>query len=792
MLRNYLKIAWRNLGRNKVYSAINISGLSIGLAVCMLLVLYIGHETNYDKFHKNAERIGWIQAKVKIGNDSLYMPYVRFSTGPSIKQIEPTVESFLRYKLQDKITIIQNPLSPSLKFAEDKFLFADSNFFSFFSFPLLQGSKNSVLQNPFSVVISEDAATKYFGNENPVGKIIRYNNTHDFTITGVAKKKPSNSSIKFDFVAALSSMSSINVERDLLTKDESLFSTYFLLKTSKDFASVERSLAQIEKSKGNDQVDRRFIAHPLGNIHLYADLDKANTKYLKIFSFVAALILLLAIINYVSLSTARSTTRSKEIGVRKVLGADRKIIAHQFFVESSLYTAIAFVLGYVLCIIFQPSFFSFLQIEIDYSFFYSRYTLMAFATLFIITVLFAATYPAILLSAYKPILVLYGRFRKQPGGIGVRKYFTVFQFAISVVLIICGIVISRQIYFIKHTDTGVKKENVLMLSFSATVGKHYTPLKKEILSLPAVQQVSVALHPLYKGYDMMGTIPQNSDQMILMPTFAVDQNYISLLGLKWKHPLSDPISYLNQKTIAILNETAVQKLNLTGNPIGQKIDGQFTIAGVIQDFNYASLQNKIDGLCLFVTNDNDTSSLWAQRGGFVFMKLNPQVGISSLLQRLKNIFERYDPGKPFEYHFLDEAFDAQYKAEDRLSKILSGFTLFTVLLASLGLFGLATFTGIQRTKEIGIRKVLGASVKNVVALLSVDFLKLVFLAVVIASPVAWWFMNDWLEAFAYRITIKGWMFLAAGGVVVLIALITISFQSIKSALSNPVKNLRTE
>ena len=791
MLRNYLKMAWRNLGRNKVYSAINISGLSIGLAVCMLLVLYVGHETNYDKFHKNAERIGWIQTKVKIGNDSLYMPYVRFSTGPTIKQIDPSVEGFLRYKLQDKNTIIQNPLSPSLKFAEESFLFADSNFFSFFSFRLLQGHKNNVLQKPFSVVISEDVAVKYFGNENPVGKIIRYNNTHDFTITGVAKKKPSNSSIKFDFVASLSSMSSISGERDLLTKDEGLFSTYFLLKTSKDFASVERSLTQIETT-GNAQVDRRFIVHPLNNIHLYADIDNANTKYLKIFSFVSVLVLLLAIINYVSLSTARSTTRSKEVGVRKVLGADRKIIAHQFFIESALYTAIAFVLGYLLCILFQPVFFNFLRIEVDYSFFYSGYTLMAFATLFIVTVVLAATYPAILLSAYKPILVLYGRFRKQPGGIGVRKFFTVFQFAISVVLIICGIVISRQIYFIKHTDTGVKKENVLMLSFSPNVGKHYAPLKKEILSLPAVQQVSVALHPLYKGYDMMGTIPKNSNQMILMPTFAVDQNYISLLGLKWKYPPVDSVSFLNQKTVAILNETAVEKLSLTGNPVGQKIDDQFTIAGVLQDFNYASLQNKIDGLCLFVTNDSDTSSLWTQRGGSVFIKLSSQARISSLMQDLKSIFERYDPQKPFDYYFLDEAFEAQYKAEDRLSKILTAFTLFTVLLASLGLFGLATFTAIQRTKEIGIRKILGASVENVVALLSTEFLKLVMLAVIIASPIAWWFMNDWLEAFAYRITIKGWMFLAAGGSVILIALITISFQSIKAAIANPVTSLRAE
>jgi putative ABC transport system permease protein len=786
MLKNYFKIGWRNLVRNRVYSAINIIGLAVGLAVCMLIMLYVGHESGYDSFHANAKRIFWVQSKIKIGNDSLYILNTSYATGPLIKQNEPSVESFLRIKQGDRNTIIQNREVPSIKFSEENFLFADNNFFSFFSFKLLKGNKQQVLQNPFSVVISENAAEKYFGKQNPVGKIVRYNNSYDFVITGVAEKKPSNSSINYDFVASVSSMLSMLQEKNLITNEENAFSTYFLLKQPKDISRLDASLA-----KFNNDKQRRYISMPLTDIHLNADTDTSNTKYLKVFPFVAALILLLALINYMSLSTARSTTRAKEIGVRKVLGANRKIIAVQFFIESGMYTAIAFVIAYALCILFQPHFFNFLQIDIDSSFLYYPYMLLSFAGLFGFTVLLAATYPSFLLSAYKPVLVLYGKLSKQSGGISVRKFFTVFQFSISIILIIGSILIDKQMYFIRHTDTGVNRQNVVMMPFPAGVGKHYTAFRKEIQSLPGVQQLSVALHPLYKGYDIMGTKPENSNQMILLPMLAVDQNFISLLGLKWKTAPADSFFYLQKKT-AILNETAVEKLNLGPNPINKKVDDQIEVAGVLKAFNYASLQNKIDALCLFVTKDADTASLWAKNGGCVFAKINPHTNIPSVIQQFKAIYEKFDNEKPFEYYFMDDAFDAMYKAENRLSKIFTAFTSFTLLIACLGLFGLATFMAVQRTKEIGIRKVLGASVGQVTSLLSKDFLKLVLIAFVIASPIAWWAIDKWLQNFAYRTPINWWVFALSGLAVLVVALLTVSFQAIKAAVANPVKSLRTE
>lgn len=788
MFRNYVLTSWRNLLRNKIYAFINIAGLAIGLAVCMLIVLYVGHEYSYDKFHANADRIFYVKSKMKIGNDSLYLTQLPYTTSPLLQREDPSVEGFLRVR-QEQEAIIQNNSNPSVKFAESNFFFADANFFSFFSFKLKQGNKEQVLNKPFSVVVSQQAAKKYFGNEDPIGKTIRVNNENDFQITGISEKAPSNSSIQYEFIASLSSLASMAAMKGEQGMEENSFVTYLLLKDANKIPGVEERLATMERTR--NKLIGRFIGVPLASIRTSEGGDTANTRYLKVFPFVAALVLLLALINYMSLSTARSTTRSREIGVRKVLGAARTMIAGQFFIESVLYTFIAFVLGYILCTIFQPFFFDFLQIDIDGSFLRNPYILFSFAGLFVITSLLAGVYPSLLLSAYRPVAVLYGKLSKQSGGISVRRFFTVFQFTVSVVLIVCGIVINKQVNFFRHTDTGVNRESIVMIPFSATAAKHYDGLKKDISSLAAVGQVSTALHPLYKGYDMMGTKLANSDQLVLIPVLAVDQNFISLLGLKWKIAPRDPLFY-NDPRAVVINETAMQKLEMDSDPVGKKMDDESTVAGVLKDFNYASLQNKIEGLCLYVGKDNDTASLWAQKGGCFFVKTNPNVSLSRFLSEAKTVYERYDNTSPFTYHFLDDAFDAMYKAEDRLLKILTAFTAFTIFIACLGLFGLAAFMVTQRTKEVGIRKVLGASVSQVVMLLSKDFGRLVIISIVIASPVAWWIMNKWLDGFAYRTSISWWVFGASALLTVLLAFITISTQAIKAGRAKPVKSLRTE
>lgn len=792
MLKNYLTIAWRSLTTSKTYSWINIMGLALGLSACMLIMLYAGHEWSYDRFHKNAPRIYWVQAKLKLGSDSVYMPYLPYSTGAVVKSTTPSVDGFLRVKQPDRDAVVQNVQSPSLKFTENGFLFADSNFFNFFSFRLLAGNKVQVLQNPFSVVLSQTAATRYFGNKNPIGNTIRYNNAYDFVVTGVAEDPPSNSSIAYDFIAPVSSLLSMSDQEDLVHNEAPAFSTYFLLSHPSHTVQLEARLQQLGKTQnqsGNGAI--RHIALPLKDFHTYADIDHSHKKYLKLFPAVAGLILLLAIFNYISLSTARSAVRSREIGVRKVLGANRRALALQFFMESGLYTTIAFALGYLLCLAFQPFFFRFLQIPMDSSFLYHPTVLFTFALLYGATVLLSAIYPAVMLSAFKPASVLYGKFSGQSGGISVRKFVTVFQFSISVVLITSGMIIQRQLHYIRHVPTGIQRDHVVMIPFGSNVGKNSMAFKKEVEALPSVERVSAALHPLYKGYDLMGIKPKNATAMMLLPTMMVDQHFISLLKLKWAAPPVDSAFTPNRKEVAVLNETAVERLNLGPQPIHQRVDNQFEVAGVLKDFNYTSLQNKIEPLCLFIVRDSDTSALWAHQGGCLYAKINTHADVALLTGQVKKIYEKYDREKPFEMHFMDEAFNAQYKAEDRLSKILGAFTAFAVLIASLGLFGLATFMAVQRTKEIGVRKVLGASVQNIVLLLSKDFVTLVLLAIVLALPVAWWAVNRWLQNFAYRINMEWWMFAAGGLFVVVIALLTVSFEAVKAAIANPARNLRT-
>lgn len=799
MFNHYLKTAWRNLKKNKLYSAINISGLAIGLAGCMLIISYIGHESSYDAFHKNANRIFVIAEKSSAGNEIIFSPMMSYGTAPLMKQNDGEVESFLRVYKPYVDAIVQNNEQVSLKFAEKKFLFADSNFFNFFSFKLVKGDSRTVLKNPLSIVISSKAAKKYFGDINAVGKIIRYNNKYNFTITGIAENVPSNSSIEFDFLASLSSIAFMDNEK-LLTESQMVqaggFFTYVLLKHPGDAHRLESILVELHKgASGNNYNGESYVASPLTDMHLNpSSTSSSNVKYLKVFPFVAALVLLLALMNYISLSTAKATVYAKEIGIRKVIGAGRKNIATQFFIESALYAVTAFIIGYLICIVIQPIFFNYLQIDIDSTFLHSPEMLLSFFELLVVSVVLAASYPSIFLSGYKPGIVLYGKFSKQSGGITIRKFFTVIQFIISIVLIICGIVIGKQMYFFRHTNTGLKTNNIVMIPFGISIGSHFSTVKGEMQSLASVRQVAAALYPMYKGYETYYTKAKNSNKDLSITRLSVDETFIPMLGLKWKEAPRDSLYYLKSNTI-ILNETAVEQLNYDGDVLNEKIqmvNRNFQVEGVLKDFNYETLQNKIGPLCIVISRDKDSLAAWAEEGGCLFAKINGQADMKTAIMDIKNIYKKYDNQKPFEYYFMDEAYEEMFTAEERLEKISDVFIAFTILIACFGLLGLVTFMAQQRVKEIGIRKLLGASVSNIVTLLIKDFLVLVLIAFIIASPVAWWGMNKWLQSFAYRINISWWMFALAGLCTVIIVLLTISFQSIKAALTNPVNTLRTK
>ena len=788
MIKNYLKIAWRGLVRSKVYSTINIVGLSMSLAACMLIVLYVGHELSYDKFHDDASNIYQAETKITFGKDPIHIPYLDYSDAPEGKGSVAGIQEYLRYQKVSENVMVTNTENPSLKFSEDKILFADPNFFEFFSFNLIKGNKGEVLANPNSIVISERTATKYFADSDPIGRPLQLFGDEIFTVTGVSADPPSNSSIGFDFILPISSMLGMEKYKEDIEQGHLNFTTLFLLDESADPKMVEAGLLNSFGKNAGDDVQKKYLLRPLQSLHLGEDW--AKNKYIGIFPLVALLILILALVNYASLSTARSTTRSKEVGVRKVMGAPRRAIAQQFYFESALYTVISFVLGYFLCLTLQPKFFELLGVQVDNAFIFSPEMLMSLVLLLLLTIFLAAAYPAILLSSFKPIAVLQGKLSKQQGGIALRKFFTVFQFGISVALIICAFVMDRQLDYFRHADTGVNWENIVMLPFSEKLGKHFGAFQEEVGSLPEIVETSSGILPLYKGHNMMGAQSDNSDEMIFLPTLTINKDFVSMMGLSWAIPPKDSIIKMGDRSAVIINQAAVARLNLEEDPVHQKINGQYEIKGVLKDFNYSSLHHKIGALCLFIKND--PSYKWLEKGGVLYAKVGPKTNIPTMLDGLKAKYQKYDNEQPFEYYFLDDVFDSQYKAEDRLAKIFGVFTGFAMLIAVMGLFGLATFTALQRRKEIGIRKVLGASVENVTTLLSKDFLKLVLFAICLASPFAYWFMDKWLENFAYRAPMSWWIFVLATLGTLSAAILTIGYHAIRAASANPIKSLRTE
>ncbi|UOE52152.1 ABC transporter permease [Mucilaginibacter sp. SMC90] len=797
MFKNYLKIAWRNLVRQRLYSLINISGLAVGLAVCMLIMLYVAHEHSYDRFHKNADRIFRPFAETKINGNTMYLDHMSYASGQIIKQSQPTVEDYMRTLNYFRPAVITNPSNLGQKFSENKLVFADAGFFSFFSFKLLSGQASQVLSAPFSVVISQAMARKYFGNENPVGRqlTIRTDSAYTYQVTGVAENCPSNSSIEYNFVASNSGLIKTKIPQGFIGEQRvgsGAFNIYLLLKHRADTAALRRSLQSFDAGKEKDP-NIKFSLFPFLDQHLKRSYDNSNFKYLTIFPLVALLILLLALFNYMSLSTARATLRAKEIGVRKVSGASRKGIAMQFYVESAVFSVISFVLGCLLCFLFKPVFLNILQLEIDTTFLFSPLILFLLLGLLILTILLAGSYPSLVLSGFKPAVTLKGKMGKQTGGVIIRKVFTTLQFSISVGLIICGIVIDRQLYFFRHTETGVDRDNIIMIPAGNAL-KSYHAFKQDVMLLPGITNVATSRYGMFVSYDMIGISGTTKEGSMMLRGLSVDKNFFSILGLKWKYP---PIqdSRLDAGSKVFINELAIEKLHLPTNPLGSFINPgpeKIEIAGVVKNFNFGSLENEVQPLGLFVTAD--TSKSWERGfgGRYLLAKVKPHTNLPTLISSIQGIFKKYDSDTPFDYSFMDDAFNAQYKAEDKLAAIFSVFTVITIVLAAMGLFGLAAFTIEQRTKEIGIRKVLGASTSSINSLLSIDFLKLVLLSIVVASPIAWWAMDNWLQGFAYRIPIKWWMFGAAGFLAIIVALLTVSYHAVKASIANPVQSLRSE
>jgi putative ABC transport system permease protein len=798
MLHHYLRSAWRTIRRNPLYSVINIGCLAIGIAVCMTILLYVLHEHSFDRWQANAKRIFVATATVKFGDASFNSELMSYPTGPLVQQADGNVASWVRIWPNFRRLNLKNPDRPEVSFTqEENFIFADSNFFSFFSFRLLKGNPAEVLRRPYTVVLTEKAAKKYFGDKDPIGRTLRLDDLYNFEVTGIAADGPSNTDISFNLIASMSSTGSMKVYRDMeksQTVQVGAFRTWLMLKDKSAAGQVERTLERLSIVPGQPAKDRDvYTLTALADYHLHWNLGNSpNLRYLGIFPVVAGLILLLAMVNYMSLATARAAARAREVGVRKVIGAGRGRIAGQFYTESAVFAVLSFGAGTLLFLLIRSYFFRWLQLPIDVSFLLSPPMLAFSGGLLLLVIGTAGSYPALVLSAFRPVAVLYGKMSRQRGSERVRKGFIVLQFTISMTLVLSSMIIEKELYYIRHADTGLDRENVIMIPFGDKLS-HYAAFKHDIARLPGMRAVTTSHYPMYKGYDAWAVGVPGSDKTLEMHTMNVDNDFISILGLQWKERPGQEADLYDGKHL-LINETAVDKLGLSGDPVGRRLKlgaDEMTIAGVLKDFNYESLQTGISPLCMFVSKD--TSSLWGNgESGCLLGKIAAHANIPTTVEAIRKIFRQYDKQSDFEYNFADEAFNSQYKAEDRLAGLLGLFTVITVVIACLGLFALATFSAEQRVKEIGVRKVLGASVASIGVLLSRDFLRPVLLAVLIACPLSWWLMNRWLQDFAYRTTLSWWVFFLSGLGLLCIALITVLTRSLKAGRANPIDNLRTE
>ncbi|MBI1769291.1 MAG: ABC transporter permease [Bacteroidetes bacterium] len=785
MLFNYFKIAIRSINKNRVYSFINILGLSIGVAACLLITLFVFHEFSFDEFHSKADRIYQITGKMNYGGQEINVTAMSSQFGPMVLQNDGGVENFVRTKAEGQAIIKRENGEP---FFENRFIFADTSFFSVFSFPLLKGNYH-LLSQPNKLIISARASEKYFGNQDPIGKVLTYNKESSFEIVGVAKDPPSNSSIQFDFVASFVTLGTIESEKNqYLHARASLgaYSTYLLLKGEVSKSKVEETMKKVASAS----VDEKYFLNPLVDQHLVMSASNSNATYLYGFLTIAITILALALINYMSLTTARASLRAKEVGVRKVIGAKRIDLSSQFFFESTLMTITAFILAFAWIEFFLPFFLESLQLTIDLSFIRGSTFISLIAFLFLVCILLSGSYPALLLSKFKPIDTLKGKVSGNGHGAWIRKGFTTTQFAASIGFIFCSLVIGKQMSFMKNQKLGLTKEMVLVVNLDPDEASHYAALKNELRHQSGIVKVASASFTLFNGgTSAFFTQTPTTHEDVFINTINVDDQFFSALDIQWKiKPAEDQLMGK-----IIVNESGLTKLKLAEEDLGKSLQlgsSKSEIAGVIKDFNFESLHSPVGGMAISIVPD--TSGVIAKYAGAMYIRLTSKIDVGEKMKSIQTIFKRYKSNRPFDYYFLDEAFDRLFKSEEQMSKIFNAFTFIAILIACLGLLGLITFTSEVRSKEIGIRKILGANVQNIMTLLTKEYFILIIVSMAIAAPIAWWYLQNWLTHFSYKTEIAWWYIPISTFFALGFAFLTTFYQSIRSAVRNPVESLRSE
>lgn len=811
MIKNYFKIAFRQLLRNKGYTAINIFGLAIGLASFLLISLYVIDEWSYDRYNKKADRIYRVNADIRFGGTDMRLTVSSDPMGPTLKKDYPQVEEYVRIYASGGTKLIKkgNEFIDEANVAH-----ADSTLFDVFTLPAISGDTKTALNEPNTVVITESTAKKYFGSTDAVGKTIetRDNTNELYKVTAVIKDIPRNSHFNFDFIFSMD-----NVDYNFGSFLSNNFQTYLLLKPGTDYKEFEKNFTQVinkyvlpqasqfmevksmedfEKA-GNKLV---YSLMPLTDIHLHSDRNpelgvNGNIQYVYIFSAVALFLLLIACINFMNLSTARSANRGKEVGIRKVLGTGKKSLITQFLTESTLMVFISLLIALFIAWLVLPMFNDISAKALSIG---SLLTLKVLPLLLLFTLLIgllAGGYPAFILSQFRPIAVLKGNNTVGIKKSNLRNVLVVFQFFTSIVLIIGTVVVFRQLDFIQTKKLGFNKEQVLIINGTGALDNNKDAFKNEVLKMEGVTGGT------YSSYLPVSSSSRNditfSKEAVMdsktglnAQNWKVDYDYFNILGMEFSKGRGFSKDFGGDSATVVINESFAYTLGYD-NPLGKNVyipvDMQtgelkaYTIIGVLKNFHFESLRRPIGPVCFRLGRSTGLASFKASTGN-----------VKNLVSNIEGKWKTMAAGMPFSYRFLDEAFDQMYRTEQRTGKVAMIFSILAILIACMGLFGLATYMAEQRTKEIGIRKVLGATVPNLVTLLSNGFLRLVLIAFVIAVPVSWWAMNKWLQDFSYRVNIGWWVFIAAGAVAILIALVTVSYQAVKAAVANPVKSLRTE
>ncbi|GAB4029106.1 ABC transporter permease [Spirosoma gilvum] len=788
MLRNYIKIAWRNIWKNKTFSFINILGLALGMACSLLIMIWVQDERHMDHFHTNDARL------YRVMENQHYVGVINtFASTPGILA-ENIVKDIPEVQMASQMLWEEQTLfTVGNTFEKEKGRSVQGDFLTMFSFPLKEGDPKTALKRPDGLVISQKLADKYFKGQNPMGKIIRVDNTDDLMVTGVLADIPENSSLKFDYLKSFDHW----LKNNKWAKEwgNNGPRCYVMLANNASVDKVNAKIKNYIKTKNKDSNVELFLQN-YGDSYLYSNWEGGvqnggRIEYVRIFSIVAIFILAIACINFMNLATARSVKRSKEVGVRKVVGAYKASLIGQFLGESMLITVLSLVFSVLIVLLILPVFNELTSktLSLDFS---DPTFLLLLISLSIVTGLVSGSYPALFMSALNPVVILKGSLKFRSSATYFRKGLVVLQFGLSIMLILGTLVVYRQINYIQTKNLGYDRENLLYTSLEGDLQRNFPTFRQELERQPGIKSVTCAQSdPLEVGSSTQGVRWPGKDttQLILFSQNAVSYDYIKTMGIKLLDGRDFSKDFSTDTSNYIINEASARKIGYK-NPVGKELTmwgRKGKIIGLMKDFHFNSLHSAIEPLILHLQRGNDTTRNW----GTILVRT--QAGeTKQAIASMESLHKKFNPHFPFKYLFTDQEFGNLYKAENTVSKLASYFAFLAIFISCLGLFGLAAFTAEQRTKEIGIRKVLGASVPNLVGMLSKEFILLVLLAAFIAFPLGWYFLSGWLEKYAYRIELAWWYFVIALVAAMLIALITVSFQSIKAALLNPVKSLKTE